>query len=92
MTTTRISFSTNPFNAPMTPLSSLMGKFPLPYAERMTARHVGTASICAERSVPVIPGCIEAEITDWVVIKETSLGGKFDDLAGKREFWAEMSV
>lgn len=70
----------------MTPDSSLMGRLPLPYAERMTALQVGTASICALKIVPVIPGYIAAEMTVGVVMSRINLGGKVEDLAGKGIF------
>ena len=76
MTTTRISFLTASSRALNTPFSSLSGKFPDPYAERMTALQLGTASICAERRVPVIPGCMAHERTEGSVMSLTRRGGR----------------
>lgn len=84
MTTTRISFSTAPFKASSTPLAGLIGRLPDPYAERMTARQVGTASICAERRVPVMPGWMEHERTVGEVTSGTRRGGR-EGVRGGRE-------
>jgi hypothetical protein len=65
------------------PDSSLIGRLPDPYAERMTAWHVGTASICADRSVPVIPGWMDAEMTVGVVMSDMSRGGRVEEREGR---------
>lgn len=83
MTTTRISRSTARLSASSMPDSSLIGRLPDPYADRMTAWQVGTASIWAERSVPVMPGWMDAEMTVGVVMSDMRRGGRVEDRAGR---------
>ena len=64
--------------------------FPLPYAQRITPLHSGTALTWAEREWPVIPGYIRTEITDGVVRSLVRRGGRDGDLDGRREGFAGL--
>lgn len=55
----------------------------------MTALHVGTASICAERRVPVMPGWIDAEMTVGVVSSGMRRGGSVGERDGSEGLGAE---
>lgn len=90
MTTTIISFATTSLKASFIPLASLIGIFPLPYAQRITPLHSGTALTWAEREWPVIPGYIRTEITDGVVRSSVRRGGREGDLEGRREGFAAL--
>jgi hypothetical protein len=53
-----------------------MGRLPLPYALRMMARQVGTASIWADKRWPVMPGWMEQEMTVGELTRGTRRGGR----------------
>jgi hypothetical protein len=58
----------------------------------MTARHVGTASIWAERRVPVIPGWMDAEITVGWVTRGMMRGGRVEERRGRPGCCAEAKL